>query len=168
MDLPVWYHQAIADSPIKHLFFNTSTDWFGCVTSYNIPRIWCSIRLWEENSECLIKGKFVNVLLNILGYCAKTHHICPTLCDPVAYSPPGSSVCGCGEKMMCSGSFAPNFVNDDYVTAEIYSAAHAHHGVLAWSQATLCCAHIWAPFKSDSITAASWLCQLGQPGEERI
>ena len=39
--------------------------------------------------------------------------------------------------MVCSGSLAPCFVNNDYVTAEVtYSTAYAHHEVLAWTQAT--------------------------------
>ena len=38
------------------------------------------------------------------------------------------------------GSLAQCFVNNDYVTVEIiYSTAHGHHEVLAWSRATLCC-----------------------------
>ena len=37
--------------------------------------------------------------------------------------------------MTCSGSLTPQFVNHDYVKAEIiYSTAHAHHEVLSWSQ----------------------------------
>ena len=37
--------------------------------------------------------------------------------------------------MAYSGSLAPRFVNNDYVTAEItYSTAHALHEVLTWSQ----------------------------------
>ena len=35
-------------------------------------------------------------------------------------------------KIVCSGSLAPHFVNNDHVTAEIiYSTAHAHHKVLS-------------------------------------
>ena len=42
-------------------------------------------------------------------------------------------------------ALAPRFVND-CVTAEIlYSTVHACLEVLAWSQATLCCIHTWAP-----------------------
>ena len=37
--------------------------------------------------------------------------------------------------MVCSGSLALCFVNNDYVTAEIiYSTAHDCHEVLAWSR----------------------------------
>ena len=49
-------------------------------------------------------------------------------------------------KMACSGFFAPCFINNDYVTAEIIcSTAHARHEVFAWSWTTLCYAHMWAP-----------------------
>ena len=42
-------------------------------------------------------------------------------------------------KVACSGSLAPCFVNNDYVTAEIiYSTAHVHHKELAWTGATVC------------------------------
>ena len=42
-------------------------------------------------------------------------------------------------KIVCSGSLAPHFVNNDYITAEIiYSTAYAHHETLAWSWTTLC------------------------------
>ena len=67
--------------------------------------------------------------------------------------------------MVCSGSLAPRFLDNDYVTAEtICSTAHAHHKVLSGSQATLCDAHI----ESGSIIAVSWLCLLGQTREKRI
>ena len=67
--------------------------------------------------------------------------------------------------MVCSGSLAPRFLDNDYVTAEtICSTAHAHHKVLSESQATLCDAHI----ESGSIIAVSWLCLLGQTREKRI
>ena len=67
-------------------------------------------------------------------------------------------------KMVCSGSLTPRFVNNDYVKAEItHSTAPVCHEVLACSRATLCCRDI----KSGGITAASWLCPLGQPREER-
>ena len=67
--------------------------------------------------------------------------------------------------IMLSGSLAPSFVNNDYVTAEImystahvcheffltaeitYSTAYAHHKVLTWSWVTLSYRHIWAPSK---------------------
>ena len=47
--------------------------------------------------------------------------------------------------MAWSGSLAPRFVND-WVTAEIpCSTVPACREALAWSQATLCCMHTWAP-----------------------
>ena len=50
--------------------------------------------------------------------------------------------------MVCSGSLAPRFIDNDYVTAEpICSPAQAQHKVLAGSQATLCHVHIWAPWR---------------------
>ena len=52
-------------------------------------------------------------------------------------------------KIACSGSLAPPFVNNDYVTAEItYSIVHPHQEVLAWSWATLCYAHVSVQFSS--------------------
>ena len=45
-------------------------------------------------------------------------------------------------KAACSGSLAPCFVNDNYVTAGIiYSTVYAHHEVLAWSQ-VMCSRHV--------------------------
>ena len=47
-------------------------------------------------------------------------------------------------KMACSGSLAPHLVNNNCVSAEvIYTTAHAHHKVPAWSRATLCCGDMW-------------------------
>ena len=44
-----------------------------------------------------------------------------------------------------SGSLAPCFVNNDYVTAEIIcSTAHMCHQVLAWS-CIMCSTYVWAP-----------------------
>ena len=41
--------------------------------------------------------------------------------------------------MVCSGSPAPHFVNNDYVTDEIISStSHAHHEVLTWLWARIC------------------------------
>ena len=52
-------------------------------------------------------------------------------------------------KIACSGSLAPPFVDNDYVTAEItYSTVHPHQEVLAWSRATLCYAHVSVQFSS--------------------
>ena len=68
--------------------------------------------------------------------------------------------------MMCSGSLAPCFLNNNYVTAEIiHSTVHVHHKVyvtaqityitahapqvLAWPWATLCCARISAPHRNQ-------------------
>ena len=60
------------------------------------------------------------------------------------------------DKMACSDSLTPCFVNNGYVTAEIiYSTAHVHHKVLAWSRTTLCCMPVWA---SPEETVASLLC----------
>jgi len=73
-------------------------------------------------------------------------------------------------KMVCSDSLAPHFVNNDSVTAEIiYSTEHARQEVLAGHG--LCFVHIFMSStqkKWQHITAASWLCLLSQPWEERI
>ena len=56
-------------------------------------------------------------------------------------------------KMACSGSLAPHFVNNDYVTAEVtYNTAHAHHKVLlTWSWATLCYKDMNSTQKSSAL-----------------
>ena len=54
-------------------------------------------------------------------------------------------------KMAWSGSLAPHFLSHVYVTTEIiYSTVHVPHEVLAWSQTTLCCRHIWDPPKNPA------------------
>ena len=71
-------------------------------------------------------------------------------------------------KMVCSGSLAPCFVNDDCVTAEItYRPAPA---VMRYSlgRGLLLFWYMSSTQNSGGITAASWLCPLGQPPEERI
>ena len=47
-------------------------------------------------------------------------------------------------KMDYPGSLVPRFVNNDYVTAKIYSTAHARHEVLARSP-VVCCRDTQAP-----------------------
>ena len=72
-------------------------------------------------------------------------------------------------KMACSGSLAPRFVDNDYLTAEIiYSTVHAPYEVPAWSGATLCCTNVCAPPRKLGAILLSSLCLLGQPREERI
>ena len=68
--------------------------------------------------------------------------------------------------MGCSGSLAPHFINNDYLTAEIiYSTAQAHHEVLAWLWATLCGTPVWAPHNKSSSQERILLWPLCQPGE---
>lgn len=60
-------------------------------------------------------------------------------------------------QIVCSGSLAPHFVNNDDVTTEITcSTMHELHEVLAWLRGTL-------SRKQWHITAASWLCLLSHP-----
>ena len=67
----------------------------------------------------------------------------------------------------CSGSLAPRFVNNDYLTAEIiYSTAQAHHEVLAWLWVTSCGTSVWAPPKKSTSQVRILWWQLGPPGEE--
>ena len=78
----------------------------------------------------------------------------------------------CGERRdqsrwRCSGSLGPRFVSDDYGTAElICSTAHARHLVTRSFalQGYMSSSHR----KWRHLTAASQLCLLGQPLEERI
>ena len=45
-------------------------------------------------------------------------------------------------KMVCSGSLALRFVNNDHITAEpIYSTVHAHHEVYVTAEITYSTAH---------------------------
>ena len=61
------------------------------------------------------------------------------------------------DKIACSDALTPRSVNNGYVTAEIiYSTAHVHHRVLAWSLTTLCCVPVWA---SPEEMVASLLCR---------
>ena len=84
-------------------------------------------------------------------------------------------------KMAWSGSLPPRSINNDYVTTEIiYSTTHACHEVYVTAEVTYSTAHvphkvfcavgIYEPHlrKLRNFTAASWLCPLGQPWEERI
>ena len=72
----------------------------------------------------------------------------------------------------------PTYFNNKYVTAEIiYSTVHVPQEVLAWSQAALCCRHLWDPSEKPAAfccccgcvywaSHASLLSQLlCQPGE---
>ena len=73
-------------------------------------------------------------------------------------------------QIVCSGYLAPHFVNNDDVTIDITcSTVHALHEVLAWLRGALCCREMsTSPRKQWHITAASWLCLLSHPREERI
>ena len=72
--------------------------------------------------------------------------------------------------MLCPGSLAPCFVNNDYVTVEIIqSTANARQEVLdSLDHGLLCAGGICElHLKSIGITTASRLCPLGQPQEGR-
>ena len=71
-------------------------------------------------------------------------------------------------KMVCSVSLTPCFLNSDCVTAEIICiTVHACHEVLAWAWA-VCGVHmVSSTHKAGGVAAASGLCPLGQPQEER-
>ena len=70
--------------------------------------------------------------------------------------------------MGCSGSLAPRFVNNDYLTAEtICSTAHARlKGSLGHRLLSAMC--IYEFHESGSVIALSWLCLLGQTREKRV
>ena len=65
-------------------------------------------------------------------------------------------------------ALAPHFADNDYVTALItWSTAHSHHQVLL-ACGLLCVIQIYElHLESSGITAASRLCPLGKPRQER-
>ena len=63
---------------------------------------------------------------------------------------------------------APSFVNKDYVTAGSLIALHMHIMRYLLGHKLLCALGIYElHIKAAAFTAASWLCPLGQPLEER-
>ena len=57
--------------------------------------------------------------------------------------------------MVCSGSPAPHFVNNDYVTAEIISStSHVHHEMLAWLWARICAVPLYERYHESP----AWCC----------
>ena len=55
-----------------------------------------SLYFWKFSVHILLKPHLENVSITLLACtaAAKSLQSCPTLCDPIGGSPPGSSVCG--------------------------------------------------------------------------
>ena len=71
--------------------------------------------------------------------------------------------------MASADSLTPRFVNNGYVTAELTcSTALTCQEVLTWSQVLCVYGYVRSTHKVAGITAVSWLCPLGQSGEEKI
>ena len=78
--------------------------------------------------------------------------------------------------MVCADSLAPQFVNNDYVTAEsTFSTEHESHKVIAGLQTAACDVRVWAP-PGKALKCCVWLCRvmlrlllrlLHQPGENK-